>query len=595
MGTDAASTINRIRRDADAVIIAPLFSLTTDELRELLNGIADRGIPSFTGYAREEVEQGAYAGLFAENYLQRCARRVALNIQRYLFGEKLSEFPVGMMFTSHLVVNMGIAHRLNIYPKWKTMTEAELINETREKIKRVLTISGAVKEALEVNLDIVSKLHQVEAGRQDIKTARSNLMPTVNLSALQTVIDKDRAEGSFGSQAERQLSGSAELTQVLYSESAWMNFKIQKDFQVSRENELSALKLDIISEVAKTYLDLLKLKTVENIQKKNLQLTRNHLEIAKIRRTIGVAGPSEVYRWESEIASGRKSVIEAISVRNSIEIALNRLLNRPLEEPFITEEVSLDDPLLLTADERFFQYNSDSWSFDIMRDFFVEIGLENSPELRRLKAAKKVRERILLSSKRAFWTPTLALQASVQNVFDRSGAGTSGAVGLPPEFSGIFKTPKDLSWQIGLNLSFPLYEGGAKFSAQLKAREELSEINAQYKAFKEKIEQSIRSPLHITGASYAAIALSRSAAEAAHKNLELVEDAYSKGVVSITELTDAQSAALGADLVDANSVYTFLIDLINVQRATGIMFITAPADERDKFYSRMDKYFAERR
>ena len=61
---------------------------------------------------------------------------------------------------------------------------------------------------------------------------------------------------------------------------------------------------------------------------------------------------SEVIRWGNQIAINRRDVIEASAARSVAEIALNRLLHRPLEEPFATAAVDLDDPALLANEQR---------------------------------------------------------------------------------------------------------------------------------------------------------------------------------------------------------------------------------------------------
>jgi outer membrane protein TolC len=69
-----------------------------------------------------------------------------------------------------------------------------------------------------------------------------------------------------------------------------------------------------------------------------------------------------------------------------------------------------------------------------------------------------------------------------------------------------------------------------------------------------------------------------------------VGDAYSRGTVSIIDLLDAQNAALVADQVAANAVYDFLIDLIEVQRASGQLdFLRTPA-ERSAWLERAETY-----
>ena len=52
------------------------------------------------------------------------------------------------------------------------------------------------------------------------------------------------------------------------------------------------------------------------------------------------------------------------------------------------------------------------------------------------------------------------------------------------------------------------------------------------------------------------------------KNLELIQDNYSAGNISIIELIDARDDSLSAEQNATNAVYDFLIDLMNLQRTT---------------------------
>ncbi len=92
-------------------------------------------------------------------------------------------------------------------------------------------------------------------------------------------------------------------------------------------------------------------------------------------------------------------------------------------------------------------------------------------------------------------------------------------------------------------------------------------------------------------ASHTIIRLAGQGATAARKNLGLVTDAYSRGLVSIIELIDAQNAALVADSVEASSVYDFFIDLMEVQRAVGRFDFFLDPQEREDWFARLEKFW----
>ena len=223
-------------------------------------------------------------------------------------------------------------------------------------------------------------------------------------------------------------------------------------------------------------------------------------------------------------------------------------------------------------------------------DFMVSLGLKQSPAISTIDSQIAAQDRILTSTKRAFWSPTIFAFGELRHFLYEGGAGSS--VNIPPDFPIDLERTDDTEWVVQLQASFPLFRGGAKIADYKKARSELSRLRYERDSTAEKVEEQIRTSLNASGASYPSIGFALDAAEAAHNNLELVTDSYSRGVVSIIDLLDAQNAALQADLNAANSVYNFLIDLMNVQRAAGKFdFFTSPA-ERDEWFRMLEEFYS---
>jgi outer membrane protein TolC len=591
VGSSAEEALAAIPEEADAVTVYPLLRLTDAEMTKLIAGLNERKLPTFAMWlSRQYVEQGMLAGL-SEEHLPRRARRVALNVQRILLGEDAGTFPVDFPEREALIINMATARAINVYPSFALETVGELINEEREGVDRRLNLRSAMEEAIRTNLDLAANEREVAAGEKEIPIASSTRLPHLEIAATGIIIDEDRAKATF--QPERVFSPSLTFTQLIYSDSANANITIQRWLQEAREHDREMLRLDIAQEAASTYLGVLRTKTTERILKNNLEVTRSNLQLARVREAIGAAGPAEVYRWESEIAANRSEVITAASRRNQAEIALNRILHRPVEEGFLTEEIDLADPLLQYVQEQFRPYLSSRHYFSIFRDFMVEEGLENAPELLAFDAAIAARERSLTASRRSFFAPDIVFQGSVERPF-RGGASSSGLV-LPPDlFPGLdFTPPNDIDWTLFFDISLPLFTSGERPAVRDQDMEELSRLRFERASTAERIEQRIRSALHRAGASFAGIRLAEQAAEAAGNNLDLVTDSYSRGAVSIIDLLDAQNAFLFADEAAENALYDFLIDLMEVERSAGRIYFLMEPEEREKLFERADAFCRE--
>jgi outer membrane protein TolC len=196
--------------------------------------------------------------------------------------------------------------------------------------------------------------------------------------------------------------------------------------------------------------------------------------------------------------------------------------------------------------------------------------------------------RAVTSAQLAFWIPTLALQGTVDHALARDGAGTEP---LPLPFP--LPVQDDTTWSVALVASFPLFLGTSQYADLHRAEAELARIELVRRSTAEKVEQRIRSALHVAGASYPAIALSWDAAKAAQENLEIATAAYSQGAVSILVLLDAQNAALITEQAAANAAYTFLLDHIQVDRAVGWFDFMAPDEEVEAHAKRFEAFLAQ--
>lgn len=587
------NTLAAIPPETEAVFVAPLLNYTDKQIEELYDGLIERGLPSFSMIGVREVRQGAMVGLTPVLDITRQARRVALAVQSILLGEDPGDLPVEFKEQEKLTINMATARAINFYPRWRVMTDADLVNELSDDSGRELTLEQAVDESVKANLDILAADQFVAAGAQQVRLAMSELLPQSEIFLVNQYIDRDRAAASFGTQPQRSISGTANVSQLIYSDSAWSNYTVQKRLQDARGYTRDEIRLDIIAATSIGYLNVLRAKTIENIQKDNLKLSKSNLEIAQVRRDIGVASPAEVFRWESEISSDRIDVVNAEADRKNAEITVNRLLHRPQGEKFRTVEAGLDHPTLIVSDPRLDRFINNPGVFEVFLDFMVSRGLTQSPEIKNLNSQIEAQDRILKTSKRAFWLPTLSAFGEVRQFFYEGGAGSE--VETDPTLPVNISERDDTEWVVQFQASFPLFRSGGKIADYREARSELSRLRFEKDSSMTKVEEEIRTSLNNSGASFPSIRFANDAASAARKNLELVTDSYSRGVVSIIDLLDAQNAALSADLNAANAVYDFLIDLMNVQRAVGKFdFFTTP-QEREEWFYELEEFYLERR
>jgi hypothetical protein len=139
----ADQALAAVPADTDAVYLFPLAELTPGEFRKLLYGLILRKLPSFSLLGGEDVEAGVLASAAPKSEISRLTRRIALNVQRILLGEKASTLRVAFPVGEKLTINMATGRAIGFYPSWSALTEAELLNEQVERVERKLSLESA--------------------------------------------------------------------------------------------------------------------------------------------------------------------------------------------------------------------------------------------------------------------------------------------------------------------------------------------------------------------------------------------------------------------------------------------------------------------
>jgi outer membrane protein TolC len=431
---------------------------------------------------------------------------------------------------------------------------------------------------------------EIDQRYEGVKVARGSWLPQAGADG-DFLFNEPAASTSFG-QAERQFTWGISGSQLVYSPGAHADLRFRRDTYWSTEHDYMAARLDTMLEAAEAYLNVLRAKNNERVNRDNLKLTRKNLSLAETRNAIGVAGREEVFRWQTQIAESRSSVIGASALRNQAEIDLNRILNRQLEAPFRVpppEDVRRVTP---GSDPRVVKYLQDAWSFRVFRDFMAKEAILNSPEIRSIDNRTRARDELLKGERRQLGIPDVAIVGGFQHIPYVGGRGSEAPEPIP----GVDIIGRQtFTWNVGAAASLTLFDGTSNYARIRRVFREIDKLQTDRAVIAQRLEQNVRAALHQAGFSFANINLTQDAAEASARNLELVTDLYQRGAADIIQLVDAQNQALGAALAAANALYDFLIDALRVQRASGAFSLEGSEEVRDDFIERLDAYAAQRK
>ena len=580
VSTSISEVINNLK-DVDAVYLGYMGQHEGKAKDELISYLNEKKIPTF-GFSNADINRGVLAASAPKQPLDKLTRHLALNIESILNGKNASKLPVHLSFDEKLTLNMKTARQIGYSPRFSLLSEVNLVNNYSTSILDVLTLSKAVNDALRANLDLKIETDKVKLAEFDIDLAESSHYPSLTLNATGTQIDQDRAASSFGKQAERTTSGTLKLEQLIYSEGISGNVDIKKHLLTASQQGYEQQKLDIILNTTTTYFDILRAQTVRNIQLENVTITKKNLNIAKQREAVGYSGRSDVFYWESQLATAQSEYFSSINQYKLSLIQLNLLLNNRLDKKFIPEKVSLSNGVYANyLKDLIKKYVDTPLALEKFTTFLVAESMSSSPEVAQIQASIRAQKRRHLSARKKRYLPNVSLIAESQYIYSRGGAGTNVA-GVDPD---------DNSWTASLNFSWPLYEGGAISIERQQAFAEIMQLKDQLVQLRQSLELNIRAALLDLVTKTVNLKSSRRSAEFASKSLRLVQDAYTQGKASFVELSDAQKNSLVSEQKSLNSVYEYFSAVLKVERSVGKFSILSSEEEKEKYLKRLNMYF----
>jgi len=553
--------------DVDSVLLGFFAGYSDAEVVELIDAISARGIPTFSLIGEEFVRLGALATSIPATDWQRLARRNGFNIEDVLLGGDAGELPVFFESSRRLMINMDTSRRLRVAPRFAVLSDAVQINEENADVEITYSLNDVARLAVRENLEFVVQRLRAEIATLDVDEVRSALLPQLSSRASFTT-RRDTLATRSGFFAKDTSDGYLTLSQSLFSEKLWSSLTIQKYLNLAEQELLREVELDITKIAVDTYLSILVSRTDLEQQRFNLDITRENYRLAENRVQVGSENSADLYRWESELANAKQAVLSANALYEQQRQILNQILNRPIDEEFSTTVETLENPMLLISDRRLIDLIQNIYDIQALAEYFVNLGLERAPEIKQVDAQLAAARRQLKSDERAFWLPEVNLIADYRSNFEENRVMGSG-------FSG------EDDWTVGVEVTLPLYQGGVRSARKSKSALTVQQRYSEKLNAQNLVERDIRNAVQATIASFNSIELAEQSENASLQNYNLVSESYNLGGVSIVTLLDAQEALVAARQNAMNAGYTFLLDLMELQRASGAFdfFLTDPLRE----------------
>ncbi|MGB5192180.1 MAG: TolC family protein [Polyangiales bacterium] len=572
---------------ADGLVIAPMRRLSLDDRKRLMALITRRRLPNIA-VDPSWLEQGAMMSIRSPSSYERRAQRAALNLDLILEGRPSAQIHVDFEERQELQLNMEATRAIGVRPSYDILIEATLMYEEEALEQNRIEMGSAMMEAVDRNLDLQVAEKVVEAGEEQVKIDRGALFIQADAQTGVTIRDPNRVFP--GVSAQYQGSTFVRARQSIYSALAWTRFKTRKYRQEGRQYGYFVNVLDVMLETGAAYVATLRAKADERIQRENIQLTREYLELSRLRLEVGVANASELYRWQAQLAENQRAVVNARALVAQSKIELNRALNRHPAQAIAPIDLPLDERgRVLPPEDAISKFMADPWSFQLLSAFMVEEGLRNSPEARQIEWRRTAAQWLKESRTREIWLPEFYIEGGAQHDYWVDGAGSESS-GVPPAIQDFLPSINKGTWDVGAFAAIPLSRGGSGVAEIRQARVLRERLDAEFERVELFIDAGVRVELYNASAALASVTLTRRAADAARDNLELVVDLYRRGKVDIIRLVDAQTQSLTADLAAANAAYDYVLALLFVNREISHFRNLDDEEARQDFERRLNEF-----
>ncbi len=532
-----------------AVALGPTPRLAPVQRQARIELLATFGLASYSLEGLPDVEAGVLMTRTPDQRTQQ-ARRVALNLSELIRGTGVAQLPVFLSVDPALYLNGTTAARIGYSPRLSTLIQATILNESDLRLAETpLDLPGVQSMVQESNVSLAIVTQEVETSRKNRQLSLSPLLPQIVAVPDYRVLDPQGLEGLIADQA---LNLRFQASQMIYDDQRVSNYRSSKRLEErSRENQ-ETQRLDVVGSAGEAYLNLVLSRLLYRVNLENLNLTIDHLELARHRLQTGYSGPNEVFRWEAEVAKRRGDVLDSGALVEQQRISLNQILGVDQTLRWRTREIQVDTTRFDFAGIDLNGLLQTQQQLAGFRQAMVGFALENAPEVRSVGKTIEAQSIQVGQRKRRWFLPSFFLNFDYNYQAFRE-----------PELTGIARGRPLLS----VEAVYPLFIGAERSFAVGQTQSQLLELTQQELLTRQLIERRTRNAIRRLESSYPNIRFTQIQSDRARRNLMVVQDKYAQGLMNVTDLLEAQNESFAADQGAAAANYIFLIDLNAFERS----------------------------
>ena len=400
-------------------------------------------------------------------------------------------------------------------------------------------------EALENDPTYKSAEYSYLADKQIVVQGRAALLPSITLSGSTNwneYYQNDQLQQEYNS-----FSKSARVSQPLFRLDSWFNFKRSKSLTNAAEADFAYQQQNLLLRTAELYFGVLRAIDNLNAAISEEKAIKKQLDQAQQRYEVGLSAITGVQ--EAQLAFDLSMAARINNEGNlfSAREALNALIGR---EIFSLDELG--------------ENLNVSFPFPNSKEEWVKTALENNYQLKAAylrRDAAKSNARSVASNHLPKIDIVGSGSESETNQFNYEGFEVNGQ-GIPvPAVTG--------RRNYSIQLSVPIFQGGAVSSRRKQAYSQFNEADENTLFTERSVIQEVRSQFSNVVTLVANVNAQRQAVISATSALEATQVGYKVGTRNIVDLLQAEKNLYSAEKNLANAKYDYILANLRLALAAG--------------------------
>ena len=400
-------------------------------------------------------------------------------------------------------------------------------------------------EALENDPTFKSAEYSYLADKEIVVQGRAALLPSITLSG--TTNWNEYYQNDQLQQEYNSFSKSARVSQPLLRLDTWFNFKRSKSLTDAAEAEFAYEQQSLLVRTAELYFGVLRAIDNLNASVSEEKAIKKQLDQAQQRYEVGLSAITGVQEAQLAFDLSKAARINNEGNLFSAREALNALIGR---EIFSLDQ--LGDSLQISSP---FPNSKEEW---------VQLALKNNYQLKASylrKDAAKSNARSAASNHLPKIDIVGSGSESETNQFNYEGFSINGQ-GIPvPAVTG--------RRNYSIQLSMPLFQGGAVNSRRKQAYSQYSQADENTLFTERRIIQEVRSQFSNVNTLVANVTAQKQAVISATSALEATQVGYKVGTRNVVDLLQAEKNLYSAEKNLANAKYDYILANLRLALAAG--------------------------